>query len=199
MAEDASTTAIDDTGAEDKKDDQTVPYERFQQVNSKAKEASERTKALEKELADLRAAAEAREAEGLPELERERKAREKAEREAAEARAEAEKARADYSRAQKERWVVSAAGEFHDPNDAVLNVNFDSIESAEDAAREVKRVAKAKKHLVKDEAAPAPQVGQVLKDGQAVKRDRPGIDTNSEAQMLAAELKKITDNWHTAS
>src|SRR4051794_17200693 len=84
----------------------TVPYERFAEVNSKAKQH-------ESELAELRAWKEEQESKSLSEIERERKRAEAAEKRATDAEDRA-------TRQERGSWVRDAAAQanFHDPSDA---------------------------------------------------------------------------------
>jgi chromosome segregation ATPase len=174
-------------------DDQRVPYERFQQANKKAKEAADRSKALEKDLADLRAQMEERETAGLPELDRERKRAEQLEKRAAEAEQRAQDTENRLNRSQRERWVTAAAKDFTDPEDASAFVNLDEIEDEKDAERAVKGLAKRKPHLLKAEDRQLP--GRVLRDGQTTTADpsRPtsNIDLSEEARMLSEGLRRF--------
>lgn len=178
--------------AEAEQEEQRVPYERFQKANSKAKEADARAKALESDLADLRAKLEDREQAGLPELERLKKDMERAEKRATEAEAKAADAESKVQRAAKERWVAAAAQEqnFADPADASVFVNLDEIEDPKDAERAIKRLASTKKYLVKNEDPALP--GKVLENGRApVTPETPGtgINASREAEMLVEGLK----------
>lgn len=174
-------------------EEQTVPYERFQQVNKKAKENADRAKALEKDMADLRAQIEERESAGLPELERLKKDMERLQKRAEEAESKAAEADTRLARSQKERWVVAAASaqNFADPSDASAFVNLDDIEDEKDAERIVKRLATQKKHLLKADEVQLP--GRVLKDGQRdEKTPQPdGIDPLADARILADGLKQF--------
>jgi hypothetical protein len=88
-----------------------------------------------------------------------------------------------------ERFVIAAAKDFVDADDAVRNVDLADIESADDAERAVKRVAKAKPHLLKGDEKPLP--GRVLQDGQRTQGDRQQPNRRvEEARGLADELKK---------
>ena len=160
-AETATTTTT--TTVEE---DQRVPYERFDKVNKKAKEAAERATALEKQMADLKAQLDERESAGLPELEQTRKRLEQAEKRAAAAEKAAEERDHAVKLSRAERLVISAAKDFQDPEDATRFVGLADIEDADQAERAVKRIAKAKPHLLKAEDAKIP--GKVLKDGRAV-------------------------------
>lgn len=193
MAEDTATTeAPEQPATEAPKVEETIPYERFQQVTRKAKEAGEQNKTLAKELADLKAQLEEREQAGLPELERIKKDMERTEKRAAEAEAKAAAADKALERTRKERWVTSAAKEFADPSDAAAFIDFDGIEDEKDAERAVKALMKSKPHLRRAEEPSLP--GKVLQDGRpapAQKDANGGPDLMAEAQMLADGLKQF--------
>lgn len=139
--------------------------DRLKKEGSKRKEAEARATELEKRLADLEAAAQERENAGLPELERERKARERVEAQLADAAKRAEAAEQTVQRAQKERLVLAAAqaANFADPSDASAFLNLDEIEDERDAERAVKSLAKRKGHLLKSDGPVLP--GKVLDGG----------------------------------
>lgn len=192
MADETTTDAPPET---ETKTEQTVPYERFQQANAKAKEASDRAKALEKSVADLKASMEERENAGLPELDRMKKDLERAEKRAADADAKAEAADAKLARSAKAGWVRSAAKEFTDPDDAVAFVDLDGIDDEKDAERAVKDLAKRKKHLLKGEEPKLP--GKVLDNGQPVTTNggaNPLTQQLAEAQALSQSLKDFVGN-----
>jgi hypothetical protein len=192
MADEATTTDETTETTTETADDQRVPYERFQQANKKAKEASERSKALEKDLAELRAQMEERETAGLPELERERKRAEQLEKRAAEAEKRAQDTETRLARTQRERWITAAAKDFQDPEDASAFVNLDEIEDEKDAERAVKQLAKRKPHLLKAEERQLP--GRVLQNGQRAASERgpvSNIDLSEEARMLSEGLKRF--------
>jgi len=174
--------------------EQSVPYERFQKVNAKAKEAAQKTSALEKQIADLKSQMDERESAGLPELDRERKRAEQLEKRAAEADQRATDAEARILKSERKGWVTAAAQaqNFADPSDAAAFVSLDDIEDEKDAERAVKRLAGQKKHLLKAEEPTLP--GRVLQNGRAATADtpKPGqIDAIGEAEMLADGLKQF--------
>jgi poly-gamma-glutamate capsule biosynthesis protein CapA/YwtB (metallophosphatase superfamily) len=176
--------------------EQTVPYERFQQVNAKAKAEADARKSLEKQIKDLQAAMEERENAGLPELERERRRAEQLEKRIADAEAEAAEAKAQVARSARAGLVRSAAKDFADPDDAVAFLNLDEIEDEKDAERAVKALARRKPHLLKPEQPQLP--GQVLKDGQPVAVAN-GMNTDAErvraeAEMLREGLRQYSSN-----
>lgn len=194
-----TTTAAPGTDKTPPADDQRVPYERFEAVNTKAKEAAERAKTLEGELASLRAQMDERETAGLPELERERKRAEQLEKRAQDAESRAEAAETAKVRSQRERIVLAAAKDLDDPSDALRYpefVNVDDIEDADQAERAIKRLVKAKPKLLKDDGTDRPAIGRVLQDGRqttsAAKSG--GIDPAGEAQVLADGLKQFLKN-----
>jgi len=208
MAEEATTPNPEAPEAEEEKAEQHVPYERFKQANTKAKEAAEKAAKLEKDLAALRTQMEERDQAGLPELERERKRVEQMEQRLRDAEKRAEAAEAQTQRTRKENWVRSAAQNlnFHDPGDAVVNVSaddLDSIDSAEDAERVVKRIARAKKHLIKTEG-PNPEIGRVLENGREARPDKkqqtPRINPQEEAESLLEGLNRVRNQgWQISA
>jgi hypothetical protein len=201
MAEEPTTPPEGGAAVDDKpkgETEQTVPYERFQQANAKAKEAAAKATTLEKDMQELRSAMEERENAGLPELERERKRAEQLEKRIADAEARAEAADAKLARSSKASWVRSAAKDFTDPDDAVAFIDLDSVEDEKDAERAVKALAKSKKHLLKAEEPVLP--GRVLKDGQPAANGAAskGINLTEEAQMISDNLAKFLKNRQTA-
>ena len=200
MSEETATATTEEAKPveETTTDEQRVPYERFQQANKKAKEAAERAKALEKDMAELRSQMEEREHAGLPELERERKRAEQLEKRLQDAEKKAEEQDRQMQRNQRERLVINAAKDFADPEDAVAVLQrsgaFDDIESTSDAERAVKRVAKDKPHLLKQDEPRLP--GKVLDNGQRATAtpSTGGIDLDQEAQMVSNELKRFLAN-----
>lgn len=179
--------------------EQTIPYERFQQANTKAKEAAQRAATLEKQVLDLTAKFEERDAAGLPELERERKAREALEKRLADADKRAEVAEQQAQRTQKERWVEAAAAElnFQKPGRAARLIDdLDAIESAVDAERAVKRLAKSDGYLVKQ---PEPRLpGRVLENGQPPPGDPRREQGSEEGTMILEGIRALQQNWQPA-
>lgn len=195
-----TTTATPET---EPKHEDSVSYERFKKANEQAREAKRKVGDLEKAILDLQAKMQDRENADLPELERERKRAEALEKRIREAEERAAAAERDVSRSQRERWVTAAAGElrFADPSDAAAFLDLDSIEDERDAQRAVKRLAGAKKHLLRSDDPVLP--GRVLRDGQRDDGRRngapPGIDREGEANMLAGKLGELLkDRWQTA-
>lgn len=142
MADEVTITPDEgEQGAEKDTKNQKVPYERFEEVNTRAKKAEE-------ELASIRDKLIALEDRDKSETERERAARERAE-------AKAEELFKQVTGLQKGSWVRSAALEvgFHDPEDAVtyLSGKLAGIEDEREAKKLVKRLAEDKKHLVREE------------------------------------------------
>lgn len=197
MSEETAATATE-TEAETAETEQSVPYERFKQANSKAKEAADRAKALEKQMADLKSQLEEREQAGLPELERLKKDMEKAQKRAEEAEQRAQDADAKVQRTQKERWVTTAAKDFADPADAAAFLNLDDIEDERDAERAVKGLAKQKPHLLKAEEPKIP--GRVLENGRQVDRaaDQSRSREEEEGSMILDGIKQLQRNWQSA-
>jgi DNA repair exonuclease SbcCD ATPase subunit len=174
-------------------EDQRVPYERFQQANKKAKEASDQAKQLQKQMDALRDQLSEREQAGLPELDQMKKRLEAAEKRAEQAEAKAGEFEQQVTNSRRERWITAAASSqnFIDPDDASRFVDLTDIESAEDAERAVKRIAKAKKHLVKPDEPVIP--GRVLQNGNRPEPNKPGsnIDLTEEAQALSQALQQF--------
>jgi colicin import membrane protein len=193
MTDEAPTTEAPEVETPDEApEEQKVPYERFQQANKKAKEAADRTKAIEKQLVELQAQVQEREEAGLPELERERKRAEALEKKIAEAESRAEKAEKERENTRRERWLAAAAAElnFVDPEDAVRYVSLDDIDDQDAATRAVKAVAKKRAHLIKAEERQLP--GQVLRASKGgEEKPKSNIDPTAEAEMLAEGLKQF--------
>lgn len=189
MAEEAEQTPAVEPEAPEAVEE-TVPKERYISLSKNKKAAEDRAKALEKDMADLRAQMDERETAGLPELERERKRAEQLEKRIADAEKRAEQAELSVQRSQRERWITAAAAaqNFADPSDAAAFVNLDDIEDEKDAERAVRKLASGKKHLLKAEEPQLP--GRVLQNGQVpLSKPGGGIDPNAEAEMLAGSLQ----------
>jgi tRNA nucleotidyltransferase/poly(A) polymerase len=194
MAEDTTTTETTETEEETTtvEEEQRVPYERFQQANKKAKEAADRAKALERDMADLRAQIAERDEKGLPELDQLKRRLEQAEKRAQDAETKAGEFEQQVTNARRERWITAAAQSqgFEDPDDATRYVDVGDIESAEDAERAVKRVARSKKYLLKSEEPVLP--GKVLNGGRQTGKDGEKADElPPEALVLAEGLRQF--------
>src|SRR5690349_10315507 len=133
----AQAEPVDDAhteGAKDGKDtkDQRIPYERFEEVNRRAKKAEEELLSLRDKLVEF-------EDRDKSEVERERSARERAESQLTEMMNR-------VTSLEKGSWVRSAAAElnFHDPEDAVahLGSQLANLEDQREAKRLVERLAK---------------------------------------------------------
>lgn len=136
-------------------DEPRIPYERYQA-------AVERGKNAEKQLSEMQERLEELESRDKSELEKERAKREQFERQAQEM--------ADrLTRVERSGWIRSAAADagFDDPDDAVAFIAAGEIESADDAAKAVKTLAKRKPRLLR-EAPQTPPIGQVVANGQPV-------------------------------
>jgi DNA repair exonuclease SbcCD ATPase subunit len=181
--------------------EETIPYERFQQANRKAKEAADRAKEAEKRAQELQAAMEEREQQGLPELEQLRKQVDKAEKRAQEAERRAEEQERRVQRGQRERWVTAAAQNqnFADPSDASAFLNLDDIEDEKDAERAVKRLAGSKKHLLKPDEPQLP--GRVLSNGQRVTADGQAdprrTQMEDEGNVILEGIRSLQRNWQS--
>jgi hypothetical protein len=197
------TTTVDETAATTPEPDveKQAFLDRLNKESGKRKDAEKKASDLEKRLADLETQMQERENAGLPELERERKAREQMEKRLADAEARAAEKDASVLRMQRENWVAAAAADagFVNPARAARLVDdLDAIESASDAERAVKRLAKSDQYLLKTEEKPLP--GRVLEGGRPAVPGAPsagGIDTNAEAETLYEGLKKFANQWHT--
>lgn len=164
--------------------EETIPYARWEADHKKAKEAQDKARKLETEMAELRAQMEERESAGLPELERMKKDLERAAKRAEEAEQRAEQHERALTRTTRERWVTAAAKDFTDPADASAFLDLDSIEDEKDAERAVKALAKRKPHLLKAEEPNLP--GRVLANGQRVPANG-GNGSLEDADRAAAE------------
>jgi len=187
----------DDKDAAEK---QRIPYERFEEVNNRAKQA-------ERELQEMRDKILEFEDRDKSEVDRERSARERAESQLGDLMNK-------VTVMEKGAWVRSVAAEmnFHDPEDAVshLRENLAGLEDQRDAKRIVKKLADAKKHLIreekKEERRPLGQVfaGQQVpqegaKNGQP-QRTPSQVAAERElnfAQGLSQELNRFRDGWLT--
>lgn len=190
VEETAKTTEA--AAAKTTEEDQRVPYERFDQVNKKAKAADDRAKAAEKRAADLEAEIAERESAGLPELEQLKKRLEKAEKDAEQRVSDA----VDQAKAQAkaERLVIAAASRagFDDPDDVFRfpeHVDVSLIEDSEDAEKAVKRLAKAKPKLLKDTEQHLP--GKVLANGQPAPKGRAAGELDADTQVVVDGLKEF--------
>jgi DNA repair exonuclease SbcCD ATPase subunit len=165
--------------------------ERLNKESGKRKEAQERASKLEQQVAEMRAQLEQHEQLGLPEIDRMKNELEKTAKRAEEAEKRAQEFEQQATNTRKERWITAAANthNFVDPDDAVRYVDLADIESSDDAERAVKRVAKQKEHLIKQDSAPLP--GRVLENGRTVTPTPGGINLTEEAQIVSDELKKF--------
>lgn len=185
MAEEVTTT---DAAAEPAED--TVSADRFREVAKHKKAAEDREKQLKKEMEELRSQLEEREQASLPELERERKAREQLEKQLSEERGQREKYEREMANLRKQDWLKEAARElnFHNPAVAARLVStLDDIESSEDAARAMKKIAKADKWLIRDDEPQRPEIGRVLAGGQAT---QPGAQQATSGDLADPAFKR---------
>lgn len=187
-------------GEEQGKEDQRIPYTRFEEVNKRAKQA-------EKELDDLRNKILEFEDRDKSEVDRERSARQRAESQLGELMTK-------VTSLEKGAWVRQAAADmnFHDPEDAVshLRENLTSLEDQRDAKRLVRKLADSKKHLVREEKKDERRsIGQVFA-GQQVPQQQGQQQQQRSPQQVAAErelefaqglsqqLSRFRDGWHQA-
>lgn len=169
------------------KADQTVPYDRFKQVNDEAKAAKEQLKSLEQRLQEI-------EDKDKSELERERAQRERLQ-------TELQEREARLTRVERGQWVREAAAEakFIDPTDALGRVDLSQIESEADAKREVKKIADKAKHLVQAEPEPPPVPGRVLANGQPADPNAPDPRQEENEKFLAELKAKSAEGWTSSS
>lgn len=132
---------LPEQGEKEATKNQKVPYERFEEVNSRAKKAEDELASLRDKLIEF-------EDRDKSEVERERAARERAESQLTDLVGK-------VTALEKGAWVRSAAAElaFHDPEDAVtyLYSKLAGVEDEREAKRLVKKLAENKKHLVRGE------------------------------------------------
>ncbi|HVF79288.1 MAG TPA: hypothetical protein VNA28_13405 [Solirubrobacteraceae bacterium] len=206
MSDEAATAeAEENTGSTEteKTHEETVAYARFQKVNQQAKEAKQQVAQMSKEMAELRAQMEERETAGLPELERERKRAEQLEKRAAAAEERAEKQEKAALLAGRKSLVLAAAAAagFDEADDALRypeHVDLNEIESASDAERAVKRLAKARPKLLKAEESKLP--GQVLRNGRAAERgsaDPLQEQRENEGQTILEGIRNLQRGWQS--
>lgn len=182
-------------------EEQRIPYQRFEEVNKRAKQA-------EQELADLRNKILEFEDRDKSDVERERAARQRAE-------SQLNEMATKVTSLEKGAWVRAAAAEanFHDPEDAVshLRDQLAALEDQRDAKRLVRKLADAKKHLVreekKEERRPIGQMfagqGVPQQPGQQGQQPRNPQQVAAErelefAQGLSQQLSRFRDGWHQA-
>lgn len=168
--------------------EQTVPYSRFAEVNQTAKAAQKQLQEMQERLEEL-------ESRDKSELERERSKRTQFEQQAAEMASRLEQV-------ERSGWIRSAAAvaNFEDPDDAVAFISTQAVESAEDAEKAVKALAKRKPKLLREQQ-PSPQIGQVVHNGVPVQPGtqpaQPEIDP--AAQALLAQVQAAQAAGWTSS
>jgi hypothetical protein len=188
----------------DKAKEQRIPYERFDEVNKRAKQAEE-------ELADLRNKLVEFEDRDKSEVDRERSARQRAE-------SQLNELMGKVTSLEKGAWVRSAAAElnFHDPEDAVAHLQgqLGKLEDHREANRLVERLAKSKDHLVRQETKKErPAIGRVYAGDETQQPNgQPAQQPNAQqllaqqeqhfAEGLREQLSKFlpenSDNWYDA-
>jgi hypothetical protein len=160
-------------GKEGKEKEQAVPYDRFKEVNERAKQ-------LDEELADMRTKLVEFEDRDKSDVERERAARERAE-------AQLNDLMGKVTSLEKGAWVRSAAAElnFHDPEDAVAHLHdrLGKLEDQREAKKLVERLAKSKEHLVRSEKPKPkpPAIGQVFAGQDTEKSGQPALSPQQRA------------------
>lgn len=173
--------------------EQTVPYERFRQANTQAKEAKQAAKAANDQLAEMKRQLDEVQEQataGLPELEQLKRRLEATERRAEEQEKRASEASSALQNTRKERWLMAAASSqnFADPADASAFVNLDEIEDEKDAERAIKGLAKSKKYLLKSEERQLP--GKVMEDGKPVTTQQ-GSGARPQMEALQQGLRQF--------
>jgi DNA repair exonuclease SbcCD ATPase subunit len=166
--------------------ERTVPYDRFAEVNRKAKEKDDQLKALTDRLEEL-------EAQGKSESEQERLKREKAEAKLAEMQADLQSRDERLNRMEKSGWVRNAAAQagFANPDDAVAFADLDGLEEAKDADKAIKDLAKQRPYLLRQET-PGQQLGQVVTDGRPGAPPQqldPAEQARQEGEQFVQEMK----------
>ena len=183
--------------------EETVPASRFAEMAKHKKAADAKAKQLERQITELQQSMEERESAGLPELEQMKRQMQKLEERAAAAERERDETKSEAQTIRAQGWISAAARDanFEDPEDAVLRISAADIESPEEAEREVKKLAKAKPRLVKQDDPALP--GQVLRNGQPATpaRQVPGtaapgsalglISTEAEAEAVGEALAQF--------
>ncbi len=137
--------------------DQTVPYDRFAEVNTRAQEAEAEAVRVRAELTTLQRS-------GMPELERARAELGDAQRTIQTLTGQNTTLAERVVDLERGGWVRAAAtaASFHDPEDAVHRTDLATINSLQDAERHVQTLAASDhlKHLIR--ANPTPTGGDLL-------------------------------------
>ena len=170
MADDDTTTT--------EEEEARIPRSRLNAETEKRRAAERRVQEMESRLSDLEDRDKTDVERLTKELERLQKKADDAEKHAA----EMETAR---QRDQKAAWLASAAAKanFHDPDAAAVFADLDTIEDAKTADAAVKRLAKERSYLVKQDAPEAQKlqrVGIAGTDGQEVTVPAGGLITPEE-------------------
>lgn len=158
--------------------EETVPYQRFAEVNDQLKQ-------LRDELATAQGKLTTHEREGLGELERLKAELADKERAAEEAQRERDELKAAGEKATRQGWIRDAAraAKFHDPEDAVLRINDADIrtEAGAKAAVDVLTKDENLKHLIQVDEPEKPKTGTDLLQ-QVLERGKPASteDGNKE-------------------
>lgn len=157
--------------------ERTVPYARFKEINDKLSEERKQRSELEGRISQLEDA-------DKPHIERLSKDLEKAQKRADDAEKTAADVQSRLQRSEKAAWLSNAAAKlsFHDPEAATLFADLDSIETAGDAEKAVKQIAKDRAYLVKEDVKQAP-LAKVGITG-------PEVETNDQGLVSPADLEK---------
>jgi hypothetical protein len=201
MAEQAAPPEVDTEGQNEGQDDERIPFSRFKEENARAQKAVAAREKAEKRAEELQRQLEDAKNAGLPEVEQLKKRLEQAEERAKEAEQRQQDADSRLQRTQKERWVTQAATQqnFADPSDASAFLNLDDIEDEKDAERAVKRLAGAKKHLLKGEDPKLP--GRVLENGRRPQAgqiaDPAEAQRQEEASVIWEGIQNLRRQWQS--
>jgi hypothetical protein len=176
-------------------DDQRIPYERFAEV-------TKTNNAFKAEVEELRGFMESLKDRDKSSEDREREQRMRLE-------SELNEFRGKYEAERKGSWVRSAATEvnFHDPEDAIshLREQLGELEDPREAQNLVKRLAKSKPHLVREEKKEQPRSVPQMFTGQGVQGQqgqgqRPMTPYEQaqaremeQAKLIADRLKEFND------
>jgi hypothetical protein len=182
----------DENGQEGSDESQRIPYQRFEEVNKRARQA-------EKELADLRSKILEFEDRDKSEVDRERSARQRAESQLAELTGK-------VTSLEKGSWVRSVAAElnFHDPEDAVQHLR-DDLGRLEDHSRR----APAREEPREDQEAPGPRGEEgrrppvdradVRRPGRPAAGQRRAAAARSARQLAAAQEMQLAQGSRISS
>lgn len=160
--------------------EQTVPYERFSQVNQQLRDAQALAERLQNEATQ-------RQRQGLSELDQIKAQLADEQAKVSTLEQERDSARGEVTNLTRGGWVRSAASAagFHDAEDAIARIDLGEIKTEAAAKREVEALAERAKHLVRqpDDGKP-PASGDLLQ--QVLDRGRPASegDKNNDKALI---------------